>query len=217
MRSRPSPRVTVKRSSGRKPNHSFATSITTGSISTTSTVTSGTKSRRNWGRPPPPSPTRSTDTGTVKTEGVKKSHFSCSQFSRSSFLFYHINMSVQNKGSLTFVVWVAHPEHGQAGHHDLLVSAAEEATVHWQRGWGCCWSSCWLGLLLVFLLLPGCCCDIKVNYYNDITLYIVYKITCLLLVSLVPLFIILSVSLSFIFYPTFSLKSHCVNILSNCQ
>lgn len=63
MRSRPSPSVTVKRSSGLKPNHSLATSNTTGSSSTTSMETLGTKSRRNWAKPPPPSPTRSTDTG----------------------------------------------------------------------------------------------------------------------------------------------------------
>lgn len=71
MRSRPSPIVTVKRSSGRNPNHSVATSRTVGSSSTASTVTLGTKSRRNWASAPPPSPTSSTDTGLSERSMIK--------------------------------------------------------------------------------------------------------------------------------------------------
>lgn len=39
-------------------------------------------------------------------------------------------MTIQNRCELTFALWRAHPEHGKASHHDFMVSAAEEATVH---------------------------------------------------------------------------------------
>lgn len=63
MCSSPSPSITFSLLSVWNPNQVWATSSTAGSSSTTSTRAQGTKSWRNWGRPPPPSPTSNTDTG----------------------------------------------------------------------------------------------------------------------------------------------------------